>query len=239
MYHLSSLSMSDVIQCGIVIRALGKNARSMEDAANVLVQYLFTNLVDMQGEKACVLVRFFKTHDMDRLPKPLQDFALGLLQEKPASTSFKCLTLLATTGVEAAWQNRDQSIGHQAMPLPNAEVVSRISMIGHLIKQMGLDVETVIHPDPALLLDMSKKTFNVFYVPHAENSPYIPAQDNFVKPYGVKSVLGFGGVLPSGNVFVVILFSKVPIQSQVAGLFNIMALNVKMLILPFDNAVFS
>jgi hypothetical protein len=112
-------------------------------------------------------------------------------------------------------------------------------MIRNLIKQMGLDIETVINPDPDLLLDMSIKTFNVFHVPVAENSPYIPAQEDFVKPYGVKSALGFGGVLPSGNVFAVIIFSRTPVSNEVANLFNTLALNVKMLILPFDDSVFA
>jgi len=210
----------------------------MEETANALVQYLFNHLTDEQGEKSCVLVRFFKTHDMNQLPESLQDFANKQLQEKPASESFKCLTLLASAGVEDAWQYRNKSKGHQAIPLTSKAAVASIPMLRNLIKQMGLDIETVINPDPDLLLDMSIKTFNVFHVPDAENSPYIPAQEDFVKPYGVKSVLGFGGVLPSGNVFAVIIFSRTPISNEVANLFNTLALNVKMLILPFDDSVF-
>lgn len=239
MYNFSNLSMSAVIKCGIDIRSLGSKAQSMEEAANALVQYLFNRFTDEQGEKSCVLVRFFKTHNMNQLPERLQDFANKQLQEKPASDSFKCLTLLATAGVEAAWQSRDKSQGHQAIPLPSKEVVLRIPMMRNVIKQMGLEIETVINPDPELLMDLSKKTFNVFYVPDAENSPYIPAQDDFVKPYGIKSVLGFGGILPSGNVFTVIMFSRTPISNEVANLFNTLALNVKMLILPFDISVFA
>lgn len=239
-YDLSNLSMSDIIRGGIDIRALGNKSRSMEAAAIELVQYLFNNFIDKEtGQKSCALVRFFKTHDMDKLPQQLQYFANRLLQEKPAATSFKCYTLLATAGVEEAWQSREKSQGHQAIPLPSKEIVNRIPMMRNLIKQMGLSIETIINPDPDLLLDLSKKTFNVFYVPDAVNSPYIPAQENFVKPYGIKSVLGFGGILPSGNVFSVIMFSKTAISSNTANLFNTLALNVKMLILPFDDHVFA
>lgn len=239
MYNFSNLSISAVIQCGIDIRSLGSNAQSMEETANALVQYFFNRFTDEQGEKSCVLVRFFKTHNMNQLPQRLQDFANKQLQERPASDSFKCLTLLATAGVEDAWQVRDKSQGHQAIPLPSQEVATRIPMIRNLIKQMGMKIETVINPDPDLLLDMSLKTFNVFHVPDAENSPYIPAQDDFVKPYGVKSVLGIGGVLPSGNIFAVIMFSRTPISHEAANLFNTLALNVKLLILPFDDSVFA
>jgi len=238
-YDFDDLKMSDMVKCGIDIRALGKHAKSMEDAANEAVSYFFDNFVDKQtGKKSCALVRLFKTHDVDKLPIPLQNFANKMLHEKTAFKSYKCLTLLATAGAEKDWNDRKKSFGHQAIPLPSKEVVNRIPMMRNLIKQMGLDVETVINPDPELMTDLSQKTFNVFYVPEALKSPYIPAQDDFVKPYGIKSVLGFGSILPSGNVFVVIIFSKTKIEHDTANLFNTLALNLKMLIMPFEDNVF-
>ena len=66
-----------------------------------------------------------------------------------------------------------------------------------------------------LIGDMSKKTYNTFYVPESVGSPYIPTQDDFVIPNGIKSVLGFGGVLSSGEPFVVIMFSKPGIPADV------------------------
>ena len=68
-------------------------------------------------------------------------------------------------------------------------------MISRLLTQYGIDVGSVMRPDPMLIGDMSEKTYNTFYVPEAVGSPYIPAHDNFVIPNGIKSVLGFGGVL--------------------------------------------
>ena len=112
-------------------------------------------------------------------------------------------------------------------------------MIANLIKQLGLEISTVVQPDPHLLLDTSQKTFNVFYVPEALGSPLIPAQRDFVIPYHIKSALGFGGVLPLGSLFVVVLFSKVPLSPEIAALFKPLALSVKMAVLPFEDAVFA
>ena len=84
-----------------------------------------------------------------------------------------------------------------------------------------------------LIGDLSQKTFNTFYVPEAVGSPYIPAQDDFVIPYGIKSVLGFGGVLSSGELFVVIMFSKTSIPSQTAEGFKNLAPSVKVAVEPF------
>ncbi len=51
-------------------------------------------------------------------------------------------------------------------------------------------------------------------------------------------MLGFGGMLPMGDIFVVIVFSKVRIPRETAELFRTLALNVKMAALPFDEVVF-
>jgi len=71
-----------------------------------------------------------------------------------------------------------------------------------------------------LIGDMSKKTYNTFYVPESLGSPYIPTQDDFVIPNGIKSVLGFGGVLSSSALFVVIMFSKASIPADALNKFT-------------------
>lgn len=51
--------------------------------------------------------------------------------------------------------------------------------------------------------------------------------------YGIQSVLGFGGLLASGDLFAVILFSKVAISPDAADQFRVVGLNLKIAILPF------
>lgn len=75
-------------------------------------------------------------------------------------------------------------------------------------------------PTPSIITENPHKSFNVFYIPQALNSPYIPAQDEFVIPHKIKSVLGFGGMLPSGDLFAVILFSKMFIPLETAERFK-------------------
>ncbi|MFA6715692.1 MAG: hypothetical protein WC082_04065 [Victivallales bacterium] len=240
MYYLDKLRMSDIVKCGIEVRALGKNAAGMEDAANEIVRYFFDNFFDSRSEeKACVLVRLFKTHNADDLPPQLRKLSNAILKQKNAPLHCKCFTLLASTGINDIWMDRKKSKAHQAIPLPSKEVVYQIPMMLNLIKQMGLDIKTVIKPDPKIIMDLSKKTFNVFYVADARNNPYIPAQEDFVKPFGIRSVLGFGGILPSGNVFVVIFFSRIRIKKHIAAMFNTLALSVKIAIMPFQNNVFA
>jgi hypothetical protein len=112
-------------------------------------------------------------------------------------------------------------------------MVARLPMIAQLVHQLGLDAGAVLRPDPALLVDLEQKTYNVFHVPEARGSLHVPDQDDFVVPWGVRSVVGFGGVLTSGNFFAVILFSTIPVPRATADLFRPLALSAKLAVLPF------
>jgi hypothetical protein len=113
-------------------------------------------------------------------------------------------------------------------------------MILQLIQQFGLEVKSVIDPSPTLITKTPHKAFNVFYVPQAAGSPYIPAQAQFVVPYNIQFVLGFGGMLPSGNLFAVILFSKVAIPVETAHRFRWISAYIRIAIESFDRrAIFT
>lgn len=239
-YDVINFTIREVTECGRAVRTIGVGASSMEEVAGRIVRYLHNTLIDGQtGERACSLVRLFKTHAYEGLDDELKTFALNMLGGNTPVPEMKCLTLLGTVGENQEWNSRGTSKGHKAIPLPSEEVVHQIPMLRNLIKQLGLDVGSVVKPDPALLLDMEQKTYNVFYVPEALGSPYIPAQKEFVVPYGIKSVVGFGGVLPSLEIFVIIMFLRTTISRNTADLFKNLSLNIKLAILPFEKTVFA
>ena len=117
--------------------------------------------------------------------------------------------------------------------MPSEEAIESVPMISRLLSQLGLSASALLKSDSALMLDTGQSTFNVFHVPEAEGSPCVPAQKDFVLLHGVKSVLGFGGLLPLGDLFAVILFSRVPIHKATAELFKPLALSAKLAIVPF------
>jgi hypothetical protein len=51
---------------------------------------------------------------------------------------------------------------------------------------------------------------------------------------GVSSILGFGGLLPSGSLFFVLLYLRSVIALSRAAMFKPIGINVKMALLPFD-----
>ena len=235
MFDLTDCALSDLTDTLTNLRKLRVGAENMEDAANRLVRYFYDNLlVKATGTRSCALVRLFVTCPYRTLDAELQTIAKTMLGAKAESPSCKCLVLLATAGDQQEWNARKQSRGHQAIPLPSEQIISSIPMISQLIYQLGIDVNTVLQPAPDILVAAEQKTYNVFHVPNAIGSPYIPAQDTFVIPFHIQSVLGFGGLLPSGELFAMILFSRTYIPHETATLFTPHALAVKAALLPFD-----
>ncbi|MEL6158648.1 MAG: hypothetical protein AAFR18_05435 [Cyanobacteria bacterium J06627_32] len=233
MYDLTQLTFQDVTEIGSHLRKLGQEADSLETVADRCVRYLRECFIDpATQESACALSRFFKTYSYGQLPGDLQQTAQTLIGQ-PISDPVKCLTLMGTAGDQADWCDRTRSQGHQAIPLTSEKAVEQIPMISQLIKAFDLDISCVLAPDPHLLMALESKTCNVFHIPNALGSEFIPAQQTFVEPYGIRSVIGFGGMLPSGELFAIILFTKVVVPAQTAQLFKVLPLNIKMAIAPF------
>jgi hypothetical protein len=212
----------------------------MESAARKICRALYNELKTPDGDRACALVRCYKTHRFDGLPPELRAFARRASAEAQLPPrSMKCLTLLASAGSEAHWNARTSSKGHQAIPLPSPRIVERAPMIANLIKDFGLNLSDVIDPTPEVVRNLEGKTYGVFHVENALGSPSIPAQEEFVVRHGIQSAVGFGGSLASGDLFAIILFSRVTVSAAAADRFRTLALDVKTLFFPYgETAVF-
>lgn len=231
MYDLDNLSLRQMTECGAALRGLHRGAGSMEEVCDRIVRHLHTEL-QTDGEPACMLVRAYKTHPTGGLEPELRTFASELAGHA-LEDSTRCLTLMASAGDIAEWNSRHTSRGHRAIPLVSARAVARLPMVAQLVRQLGLDIELLIETDPAMIVDLQQRTFGVFYVPEAAGSPHIPAQAEFVERYGVRSVLGFGSVLPTGDLFAVIVFARAAIPPETARQFEPLALAAKLAVLPF------
>ncbi len=234
MYDFTKFTLQDMTHCGDALQQFELKAKNVEELANFMVHYFCDHFIDKQtGEKSCVLVRFFITYPYASLDLELRQFADKILHGQPSPQEMKCLILLATAGMQPEWNSTKLSKGHRVLPMLNEQMLKQNVMVYQFIHQLGINISGVLNPDPNLSLELEGKIFNVYHVPEAHGSPYIPAQDEFVVPFGVKSALGFGGMLPTGNLFAVIMFSKTKIPRNTADMFRNIALNVRMAILPF------
>lgn len=233
---LEHLSTDDVQKSAAFLRSAAKGAHSRQAVACRIADHFYESLrIPATGERACVLVRCFQTCRYARLPLDYQDAADRLLERASYFPDLRCLALLATRGDRLIWNDAVTSANHQAIPLPSVEVVQRAPMIARLLDELGLPIEKVVAPpsEAGFLLSEDLQTFNVFHVSQALGSPFIPAQQEFVEPFGVQSVIGMGGLLPEGELFVVLVFTRVPISREVASLFGTLAESVKLALLPF------
>jgi hypothetical protein len=234
MHDIGNFTLKDMAECSSALRKMGTGATSMEEAANQMVRYLYDHFLDGKtGQQAFVLARLFKTHPYGELGEELRAVARNMVGEPSPPPSMKCLVLLATAGERPEWNSRKNSEGHKAIPLPSEQFINRFPMVRQLIQQLGLEVNTVLQPDPKVIVDLAQKTFNVFYVPDAVGNEYVPVQKEFVIPFGVRSVIGFGGMLPPADLYATILFSRACVPPQTAEMFKTLALSVRIGLLPF------
>ena len=107
-------------------------------------------------------------------------------------------------------------------------------MIMRLFEDLGLDIDALVSGAAPVMRSSDSRTYDVFHVENALGSPFIPAQKEFVLPFGIRSVVGFGGLLRSGELFSVILFSRCEIPAASAARFRTIALDVRSALFTFD-----
>ncbi|HEU0079320.1 MAG TPA: hypothetical protein VFQ76_16820 [Longimicrobiaceae bacterium] len=233
-FSLHDFGLHEMLRCGLDLRRALQGAASMEEGARRVTRFFFDSSVGAEGgARECVLVRFYKTHAFGALEPQLQAFARARMGGREPWADMRCLVLLASSGEEPAWNSRRLSRGHQAIPLPSVQIVEQAPMIAELVREMGLDLEDVVAPRPQLVRGSEDRAYNVFHVLEAEGSPFIPAQADFVRPFGIRSVLGFGGLLLNGEMYAVVLFTRVPVPAESADRFRNIALDLRIAVSAF------
>jgi hypothetical protein len=225
-FDLTRFDLGAMLKCSPRLRSVAIDAPTLEVSAQQVCRFLYDELRTPSGDRACALVRCYKTVPFSELEPDLQAFARAIMGKEQPKPTMKCLTLMATRGQSPGWNSRFLSYGHKAIPLPSPEIVEQAPMIAQLIKDFGLELTAVLQPTPELVRELAGKSYGVFHVEDALGSPYIPAQD-FVKSYKIRSVLGCGGMLGTGDLFAVILFTTVQVSTSVADRFKALALDVK------------
>jgi serine phosphatase RsbU (regulator of sigma subunit) len=236
-FELRAFGLSDLLICQADIREVAAEAKSLEAAATEIARYLHEHLLDKEAQRpATALVRLYKTHPFDQLEPELQEFAVRAAGGIDLAGA-PCLTLLGTAGVEPVWNDRRRSQSHRAIPLPSPEALTASPMIFQLVRQLGFEEAEILAPDPGTFRSLDERAFDVFFVDEAKGSPHVPDQD-FVEAYGVRSVVGFGGVIPPTSFFAVVLFATVPVSAETAEVLGSVAAAVKLALLPFVERTF-
>ena len=231
---LERFSIDDLVSFSRDIREMGDGAGSMTDVCEEVAGYLLAELRDGDGDPACALVSMHKTHVFRRLPEFLQEHACAADDSLQPDTA--CLTLLARK---------------ESMPLPPAEPGDLVRPLTErcfeqqpifvrLLESLGADRTSLLDPNQALAMQMQHRELNVYLEPDLASSGLIEddAREQ-VRALGIRSVVALGGVLPSGDLFLVSLLTKVDVDERVADLLRSLGTAVKVPLIPFSFRPFS
>ncbi|HEV2636253.1 MAG TPA: SpoIIE family protein phosphatase [Actinocrinis sp.] len=166
------------------------------------------------------------------LPPPPQQSQPPVIQgpatQRAGLANTPCLALLATDGERPSWTDRRASLNHQALPLNGPEVLERVPLVltvlGDLVGATGLPRE-----------QDGRTRLAVHPVSPAAGSPLVPAQW-LTAQHGVTAALGLGGLLPSGEAFTLVLFSRAPLPADASIAFRPLVQSLHTLLGPLSSA---
>jgi two-component system, NtrC family, sensor kinase len=208
---MDDISYDDLEALWSALEPLLAGARSLEEVAR-----LFTDALYERFASSVVLARVFGTVELQQLPADdrafVERFAASVGGEKLTDAT-PVLSLLASRGVEDAWNDRRRSQDHLAIPLLSERFVAEIPMISRLLNEIGF-TPAWSGTDSGFVTKTFANVNGIFYVDDARTAVddrernIIPATA-FVERYGIRTVFGFGGSYIGCHMFIsAILFCR-------------------------------
>ena len=184
-----------------------------------------------------VLARVFAVLPFERLPELDAEVAQRFAEKAGAAESLVAttpvLSLLGTSGVDPAWNNRAFSAGHLAIPLLSKAMVESTPMIAQLLADLKVDLACL---DDARPIDSRRLVGGMnqrFYVQSAKTALdtrgrfIIPARE-FVAKYLVETVFGMAGAYVDGMIVAAIIFTSEHLQALTVDRFPSIMANFRM-----------
>lgn len=184
---------------------------NFEFAAQTICSALQQTFTDDAGKPLFALARIFRIGVREQLPPDVS-------VSKDENSRY-WVTLAGTAGIEASWNVRQQSKGHAAI---SERTARETPMLRAMFGQIGLKWGEL--GDNALETEYAQQIYTrYFYIPKALGSPYIVVQKEFVQPYGIQSVIGFGETFLNDSAYVCVLFALSEIERAQADSIVMMA----------------
>lgn len=179
---------------------------SLEEVAYYLVNELYSRVLNCDGNNVFSLIRIFRFGTFDSLHSTLQD------QIEPEYYDIPYwMTLMGTYGNQPQWRHRAFSNGHQVFPAQT----DFTPMIKETFNQMLLNPgDAMTEEDFRIVFNRDLPYKRFFHIEQALHSPHVPAQDDFVIPHNIQSVVGFGGSFVNRSGFLCIGFTQIPIYDE-------------------------
>lgn len=195
MIDLKTCDENEVSSWGrTLLRTNRDRYKSFEAVAQGICQAIYDDFGTAGEAQLFRLVRIFRLSTKDELPSNVQvtgDDAHG-----------RWMVLAGTAGDEEAWNDRLLSVNHQVVSLESGVspmFAAALDQIG--MQPVGLDA------DIGLAMMQGGQLSRFFHVEEAAGSDNVPAQEDFVEPYGIASAIGLGSPFVNDAAFLLIAFS--------------------------------
>jgi hypothetical protein len=205
-------------------------APTVEAAARQLVGVLVDEFATIVLARVFIVTRYAQLPARDRAF--VDAFAARVGKAARLTPDTLVLSLLATRGVEPAWNSRLQSAGHLAIPLLDRELVDSAPMIAALLAALDVDV-AALATAPAIATRRMVGVRNArFYVADAQtatdaNGAHIIAAREFVAKHRIRTVFGMGGAYLDGRLIVALMFTTELLEPLVVDRFPSLISNFK------------
>jgi len=161
------------------------------------------------------LVRIYRLVPTAHLPAELR----ALVDENERYV----MALTGTYGMVESWQDRRMSASHKVIPIRQVTIRGLMPMFENvLLNGLKVDIDRLYATGD--VITSTQGFAGMFYIGDVAASPaHIPAQDDFVIPYGIKSEFGYGGVIAGGgeslSLYTMFIFTRVPVSEETAKAF--------------------
>ena len=216
---IRELTLTNIFELSQFIKDKCNGLSSLEETVQELMKIFCQTFITDKGKSAFALSRYFKSCTYEEIPEDIKIYIQHQEDKENIQAQNRYLTLIGTAGEVEEWKYRRDSKEHQALPLYDPRIVDNLPMLSALFAQIGFAIPNTEGANKNIIIDREDHDFGIFCVEDATGSTLIPKQAEFVEPFGIKSVIGFGGHYMTDHIYAIIIFSKVEISKERAKLF--------------------
>lgn len=193
---------------------------NFEQVSQRIAEEVYHQFKQDNNQPLFALVRVFRICRYEELIPELQAIA------RPDQKFW--MALMGTMGQESQWCSRHTSRGHQVVSAGH----ERTPMLKAAFEQLGLKPGEITETNRAFFEGSTLSPY--FFVEHAQGSPHVPAQEAFVIPYQIQSIVGIGCAFISKASYLMIAFSKGKLDRKMAQTFAELSPYISTLLAAYD-----
>ncbi len=231
--HPGTMTLRAAAQCAFRIMRVAADGIPEEAIAQAVAEYFYDHfrLTDTGGP-ALLLARVSLTEPLSLVAPALQT----KMRQRHAGLEdqTQCCVLRGSCGQYGEWCRVATPVMDQCLVVEDMEFSWVRPVVAQVLRGLDRNLAEVGRWEGAGLLEDLDRVVHVVHIEEAKGHPLLQRQGEFVAQYGVRSMMGLGGRLPSGRSVCVELFSSVPVGPERLSHYRVLALSVYLAFLRAD-----